>query len=242
VFDEAALDQLARSIERIGLVQPIVVRPLSDGRYRLIAGERRWRAAQQAGLAELPAIVRNDLDPEQAAVLGLIENLQRESLGVMDTAHALARLGDAHGLTHEAIASRIGKSRAYVSNFLRLRQLDPAVQAMLDDGRINIGHAKILAGVATGLQQRLAQRVASEKASVRRLERWLQKLGKATPTPPAGAHGLAELERQLSENLGNTVHIRYNADRRQGELRVAFHDLDEFDGLLERLGLAREDP
>ena len=237
-FDEAGLAELADSIRESGVIQPVVVTGDAEHGFRLLAGERRWRAAQRAGLSELPAIVRNDLDPEQARVLGLIENLQRESLGVMDTAHGLARLGENHGLTHDAIAVRIGKSRAYVSNFLRLRQLAEPVQALLDERTLSIGHGKILAGLDTTTQIRLARRAAAERVSVRRLEHWVREQGQArteadtNATPPE----LAALEQQLAEHVGNTVRIQYDANRRRGELRIAFHDLDEFEGLLNRLG------
>lgn len=242
-FDENGLDELADSIRESGVIQPVVVTGNPEQGFRLLAGERRWRAAQRAGLAELPAIVRNDLDPEQARVLGLIENLQRESLGVMDTAHGLARLGEIHGLTHDAIATRIGKSRAYVSNFLRLRQLAEPVQAMLDEHILSIGHGKILAGLDAAPQIRLARRAAAERVSVRRLEHWVREQGQprseaATNAAPAE---LAALEQQLAEHVGNTVRIQYDANRRRGELRIAFHDLDEFEGLLARLGFHHED-
>ncbi|RJS92891.1 ParB/RepB/Spo0J family partition protein [Salinisphaera sp. Q1T1-3] len=239
-FDEAGLDELAESITQSGVIQPIVVHGDAEHGYRLIAGERRWRAAQRAGLAEMPAIVRNDLSADEAAVLGLIENLQRESLGVMDTAHGLARLGDTHGLTHEAIAHRIGKSRVYVTNFLRLRQLAPTVQTLLDEGRLSLGHGKVLAGLPASTQAELARRAIARHASVRQLERWAREAGPENqgPPPPDADSGadLGAMERGLSEHLGNTVAIRYEPNRRRGELRIAFHDLDEFEGLLARLG------
>lgn len=236
-FDEAGLAELADSIRESGVIQPVVVSGDDTAGFRLLAGERRWRAAQRAGLTELPAIVRNDLDAEQARVLGLIENLQRESLGVMDTAHGLARLGEIHGLTHDAIAGRIGKSRAYVSNFLRLRQLAEPVQQLLDDARLSIGHGKILAGLTAARQIALARRAVAERASVRQLEQWVRddtrpKSDTAATAPPE----MAALEQRLAEHVGNRVSIRYEPSRRRGELRIAFHDLDEFEGLLARLG------
>ncbi|MGN8157580.1 ParB/RepB/Spo0J family partition protein [Salinisphaera sp. RV14] len=239
-FDEAGLAELAASIRESGVIQPIVVTGDAGHGYRLLAGERRWRAAQRAGLAELPAIVRNDLDPEQARVLGLIENLQRESLGVMDTAHGLARLGEIHGLTHDAIATRIGKSRAYVSNFLRLRQLAAPVQALLDENRLSIGHGKILAGLDVPAQIRLARRAVAERVSVRRLEHWVREQGQPRATTTGVPPELADLEQRLAEHVGNAVHIQYDPGRRRGELRIAFHDLDEFEGLLARLGFNPE--
>ncbi|HET7313330.1 ParB/RepB/Spo0J family partition protein [Salinisphaera sp.] len=241
-FDPAGLAELADSIRESGVIQPVVVAGDAKTGYRLLAGERRWRAAQRAGLTELPAIVRNDLDPEQARVLGLIENLQRESLGVMDTAHGLARLGDGHGLTHEAIATRIGKSRAYVSNFLRLRQLAAPVQELLDEGRLSIGHGKILAGLDAGDQIRLARRAAAERVNVRRLEQWVREntRGRRPSADRAPAPELADLEQRLAEHVGNTVRIQYDPARRRGELRIVFHDLDEFEGLLARLGYTHD--
>ncbi|KEZ76783.1 ParB/RepB/Spo0J family partition protein [Salinisphaera hydrothermalis] len=240
-FDDAGLAELADSIRESGVIQPVVVTGDPEQGFRLLAGERRWRAAQRAGLAELPAIIRNDLDPEQARVLGLIENLQRESLGVMDTAHGLARLGESHGLTHDAIAARIGKSRAYVSNFLRLRQLAEPVQAMLDEHILSIGHGKILAGLDAATQIRLARRAAAERVSVRRLELWVREQSQPRSEAAAAAPPeLAALEQQLAEHVGNSVRIHYNANRRRGELRIAFHDLDEFEGLLARLGFDPE--
>ena len=244
-FDAASLAELADSIATAGVVQPVVVSGDETQGYTLIAGERRWRAAQRAGLAELPAIVRNDLSPADAGVLGLIENLQRESLGVMDTANGLARLGGAHGLTHEAIAQRIGKSRVYVTNYLRLRQLAPSVQSLLDAHRLSLGHAKVLAGLAPLRQVELARRAAKAGASVRQLERWARSDAPETAGPPApdtdAGADLGAMERALAEHLGNAVSIRFMPDTRQGELRIAFHDLDEFDGLLAKLGYQRRD-
>lgn len=239
-FDAAAIAELAASIAVNGVIQPVVVQGDAEAGYRLLAGERRWRAAQKAGLASLPAILRNDLNEDDATVLGLIENLQRESLGLMDTAHGLARLYEAHGLTHEQMAQRIGKSRVYVTNYLRLRQLAPAVQQIVDEAGLSLGHAKILAGLAPPRQLALARRAAQSGLSVRALERSARDEAAAKPEPPPADHGMAELERGLSELVGNRVEIRYDADRRRGSLSIAFHDLDEFDGLLERLGYRAE--
>jgi ParB family chromosome partitioning protein len=238
VFENSSIDELAASIATSGVIQPVVVCGDTVSGYQLLAGERRWRAAQRAGLAELPAIVRNDLDTAQAAVLGLIENLQRESLGVMDTAHGLARLCEEHGLTHDAVARRIGKSRVYVTNYLRLRQLAPPVQRHLDAADLNLGHAKILAGLGETRQIALAREAVKKRMSVRQLEQAARRA--ETPSPPASEasanSAMAELETRLAEHVGNAVKIDYDADRRRGELRIAFHDLDEFDGLLARLG------
>jgi ParB family chromosome partitioning protein len=238
-FDEAGLSELAASIATSGVIQPVVVRGDATAGYQLLAGERRWRAAQRAGLDTLPAIVRNDLGAAEAAVLGLIENLQRESLGVMDTAHGLARLCEEHELTHDAVARRIGKSRVYVTNYLRLRQLAAPVQQQIEAGRLNLGHAKILAGLASARQIELARLAVGRSMSVRQLENAARREDIA-PAASERDNGMAELETRLAEHVGNAVKIDYDPDRRRGELRIAFHDLDEFDGLLARLGYAGE--
>lgn len=152
-FNDEALNELARSIRESGVIQPVVVRSLGD-RYELLAGERRWRAAQRAGLATLPALVRDDLSDEEAFVVGLIENLQRESLSPIDTALGLKRLAELHHLTHGALGQRIGKSRAYVTHFLRLLNLHAQVQDAVDAGLISMGHAKVLGGLPLGSSRR----------------------------------------------------------------------------------------
>ncbi|MES1938794.1 parB-like partition protein [Salinisphaera sp. T5B8] len=242
-FESERIDELATSIASAGVIQPVVVCGDHASGYQLLAGERRWRAAQRAGLTELPAIVRNDLDATQAAVLGLIENLQRESLGVMDTAHGLARLCDEHGLTHDAVARQIGKSRVYVTNYLRLRQLAAPVQRQIEAGELNLGHAKILAGLTEAQQIALARDAVKKHMSVRQLEQAARRAAtQAAPTRDATGpdNTMRELETRLAEHVGNAVAIDYDAERRRGELRIAFHDLDEFDGLLARLGFNTE--
>ncbi|MDN5939033.1 MAG: ParB/RepB/Spo0J family partition protein, partial [Salinisphaera sp.] len=237
-FAERALAELAHSIAESGVGQPVVVRSRAAGEFELLAGERRWRAAQLAGVHELPAVVRDDLSDAEAAILGLIENLQRESLAPMETARGLESLCREHGLTHDAAAGRIGKSRAYVTNYLRLLRLAAVVQEAIDAGDLTLGHAKILAGMPAEEQPRLARMAVQRRLSVRALEgawRRAQAREKQQVAGDAGAsREMAELERALSEHLGNSVRIHYDPDRRNGELRVAFHDLDEFDGLLER--------
>lgn len=239
-FDSRALDELAASIAEAGVLQPVIVRGDTRAGYRLLAGERRWRAAQIAGIHSLPAVVRNDLSDAHAAVLGLIENLQRESLGVMETAHGLARLCADHGLTHDGVARRIGKSRVYVTNYLRLCNLSETVQTRVDSGALSLGHAKILAGLSSARQQEFARKAANGGMSVRRLEQAIRRADNSDPPAPGKPGEMADLEARLSEHVGNAVRIDYQPDRRVGELRIAFHDLDEFDGLLERLGFNTE--
>lgn len=238
-FAADALRELAESIRESGIIQPLVVRSLGTGprrEYELLAGERRWRAAQLAGLHEVPALIRDDLDEAEARVLGLIENLQRESLSPMETAEGLRKLGDAHALTHESIGLRIGKSRTYVTNFLRLLALCPTVQAMLDDGSLSLGHAKVLAGLPVDRQQRWADLCISERLSVRAMERRL-----AAGTTPAVTGASArpddwqKLAAKLSDHLGYPARFKPGS-KGAGELRVSFHDLDELDGLLARIG------
>ncbi|NNC24203.1 ParB/RepB/Spo0J family partition protein [Salinisphaera sp. USBA-960] len=237
-FDEPALDELADSIARIGLLQPIVVRSTNRQTYRLIAGERRWRAAQRAGLTGLPAIVRDDLDDAEASSFGLVENLQRESLSVMETARGLARLADDFGLTHDLIARRIGKSREFVTNFLRLTQLVSDVQHWVDAGQLSLGHAKILAGLTRARQIELGRCAIGHAWSVRRLETAARESNAPNDNQHADTteHELAKLARGLSAELGNDANISYQAETGRGELRIRFNSLEEFDGLLARLG------
>lgn len=242
-FQQAALADLAQSVAESGVVQPVVVRTLADGGYELLAGERRWRAAQMAGVHELPAVVRDDLSDAEAAILGLIENLQRESLGPMETARGLESLCREHGLTHDAAADRIGKSRAYVTNHLRLLRLAPEVQTAIDGGELSLGHAKILAGIPEMEQLGFARHAIRRRLSVRALENaWRRDRARETQQvagDSAASREMAELERGLSEHLGNAVVIHYDPDHRRGEIRVSFHDLDEFEGLLAKWGFER---
>lgn len=239
-FSQTALAELARSVAESGVVQPVVVRTAGEQGYELLAGERRWRAAQLAGLHELPVIVRDDLSDAEAAILGLIENLQRESLGPMETARGLESLCREHGLTHDQASERIGKSRTYVTNYLRLLKLAAQVQAWLDEGELTLGHAKILAGIPEKEQARFARHAIRRRQSVRALETAWRRAQASDEQQVVGdapaSREMAELERALSEHLGNRVQIHYNPECRNGEVRVTFHDLDEFEGLLARWG------
>jgi ParB family transcriptional regulator, chromosome partitioning protein len=238
-FAPEALRELAESIRESGVVQPVVLRNLGGGArpmYELLAGERRWRAAQQAGLHEIPALIRNDLSDSEAQVLGLIENLQRESLSPMETAEGLRRLGNSQALTHEAIGGRIGKSRVYVTNFLRLLALAPGVQRLIDDEQLSTGHGKVLAGLPLDRQLPWAETVQRERLSVRALERRLA----ANPAPAAAAPSgrpddWQKLASKLSDHLGYPSEFKPGTGG-GGELRVRFHSLDELDGLLARIG------
>lgn len=234
-FDADALTDLAESIRESGVVQPIVLRTQVWG-YELLAGERRWRAAQQAGLHEIPAIIRDDLSDTEAFVVGLIENLQRESLSPMETASGLKRLSEVFQLTHVQVGDRIGKSREYVSNYLRLVNLAPPVQALVNEGHILLGHAKVLAGLPLEDQMHWADQIIRHKLTVRALERRISDArDKKIVFRPGKPSDWQKLERDLSDLLGCQTGVE--ADKKgRGELRIKFHSLDELDGVLAKLG------
>ena len=237
-FDDVALDELAASIKTQGLLQPLVVRAVARGRYELIAGERRWRAAQRAGLTELPALVREV--PEQTVLaLALIENIQREDLSPLEEAQALQRLIEEFGLTHQQTADAVGRSRAAVTNLLRLLELPAPVRALLDARKLEMGHARALAALPDKLAVRLAEQAAAEGWSVRDLEA----AARAAQTPAAAPRpavrkardaDLAALERELSERLATRVQLKAGRGGR-GTLLLHYHSLDALDGLLARL-------
>lgn len=243
-MDPQALDALAASIEASGLMQPIVVRPTGDvGSYELIAGERRWRAMTRLGRPEIPAIVREAGDHE-AAELALIENLQREDLNPMDRATALRRLSDEFGLTHQQLAERVGLDRATVSNVLRLNELDAHVAGLVRAGTLSLGHAKCLLGVGDlSARRALADASTAGDWSVRQLEAKVRE-GAVVPRGtragglPKGATSahLTDLQRQLEQHLGTRVQVRVGRKKGAGELRIQFFSLDEFDGLMARIG------
>jgi ParB family chromosome partitioning protein len=238
-FDPAALKELSESIRESGVVQPIVLRTTVWG-YELLAGERRWRAAQQAGLHEIPAVIRDDLSDREAFVVGLIENLQRESLSPMETAAGLKRLGEVFALTHEQVGERIGKSREYVSNHLRLLNLAHPVQGMVNEGLVSLSHAKVLAGLPPEEQGAWAVQVATQNISVRALERRVAaarrtKAGESLVFMPGKPSDWKMLERELGEYMGYPVKVEAGKEGK-GELRVKFHSLDELDGILARIG------
>lgn len=234
-FDPGPLEELAESIRACGVLQPVVVRTVAAGYFELLAGERRWRAAQLVGLHELPAVIRDELDEEEARVLGLIENLQRESLSPMETAEGLQRLRDEGNLTHDELGQRIGKSRTYVTNFLRLLSLEPELKELVDSGILSIGHAKVLVGQIRNRQIVLAKQVERERLSVRALER---RAGNAKSLHQSRSKrkpaDWVRLERTLADQLGCPVEMKASADG-SGYLCLRFSNLDELDGLLAHL-------
>ena len=235
-----SLEELAGSIKAQGVVQPIVVRPLpvagaGGARYEIIAGERRWRAAQLAGLADIPAIVRHI--PDDAAIaVALIENIQRENLNPLEEARALQRLISEFRLTHAQAAAAVGRSRAGVSNLLRLLELSAEVCELIERRRIEMGHARaLLALPERAAQQRAAAEVVAKGLSVRQTEvlvrRMLNPPGEARSAPPAADPDVRHLEQQLTEKLGARVAIR-QATGGQGALVISYNSLDELDGIL----------
>lgn len=235
-FPPEGIEELAQSIRAEGVIEPLIVRPRAAGGFEIVAGERRWRAAQQAGLASVPAVVR-DLDERQAIAVALIENMQREDLNPLEEAQALHNLQEEQALTHEQLAQAVGKSRAAVTNLLRLLNLAPPVRTMLAERMLEMGHARALLALPTEDQEQAARRVVARRLSVRQTEA-LVKQALAGPPPPAGATDpdTRRLERDLSERLGAPTAIA--AGRRGGgRIVIRYGSLDELDGLLARLGV-----
>lgn len=238
-MDPASLEELAASIRAQGLMQPILVRPLpgdlGEERYEIIAGERRWRAAQLAGLTEVPTLIR-DIPDEAAMAMALIENIQRENLNPLEEAQGLQRLVDEFGMTHQQAADAVGRSRPAASNLLRLLQLAPPVQELLMRGAIEMGHARALLPLAGAQQVQLAQRAAARGLSVREVERAAQRALKppASPAEQRPDRDLLRLQEELSDLFGARVEIRANR-KGAGKVLVDFGDLDQLEGILDRL-------
>jgi ParB family chromosome partitioning protein len=239
-MDEASLAELAESIRARGVIQPVVVRAVGEGQYEILAGERRWRAARLAGLDRLPAIVR-DVPDEAALGIGLIENIQREDLNPIEEAAGLKRLIDEFHLTHEEAARAVGRSRTGVTNLLRLLELAPAVQALLQEGRIDMGHARALLALSKPRQVEAANQIAEQGLSVREAERLAQEASAGPRSPGATSRNATSLDadarrlqEELSEHLGANVHLRPRAAGR-GSVVIDYASLDELEGLVERL-------
>lgn len=235
-FDPEALRELAESILAQGVIQPILVRALDNDGYEIIAGERRWRACRQAGLADIPALVR-DVDEQAALAIGLIENIQRADLNPLEEAGALERLLKEFNLTHQQIADALGKSRSMVTNLLRLLDLNPDVRAYVEAARLEMGHARALLGLRGAAQSSAAAQVVRTGLSVReteRLVRRLQQAGDATPSQarkPEPDPNIRRLQTDLTDKLGARVQIQ-QGQRGAGKLVIAYNSLDELDGIL----------
>lgn len=237
-FDQQSLQELADSIRSQGIVQPIVVRPEGD-HFELVAGERRWRAAQIAGLQKIPAVVR-DLDSKSAAAIALIENIQREDLNPLEEAHGLMRLIDDFDLTHQQVADSVGRSRASVSNLLRLLELADPVKGLVNRGLLDMGHARALLGLIRHDQIEVANIVVKRGLSVRETEALVKQVlgggsGKKAVIEKSDPD-IRRLETQISEKLGAAVKIK-SSKQGSGQLIISFHNSDELEGILEHLGL-----
>ncbi|MFA6218803.1 MAG: ParB/RepB/Spo0J family partition protein [Erythrobacter sp.] len=236
-FNEESLDELASSIAARGVIQPIIVRPLGGGRYQLVAGERRWRAAQRARLHEIPALVR-ELEQREVMALALIENLQREDLNPLEEARAYQKLADDEGMTQAEIAKLVDKSRSHVANFQRLLALPDDVLAFLAEGSLSMGHARALIGREDA--SALARRAVSEKLSVREIEKLSRAPArrKAAPSPANGSTGNADItavQGHLEEFLGMQVRIRTDASPNTGTVTIRYRTLDQLDLICQRL-------
>ena len=237
-FDAEPLEELAASIRAQGLIQPVVVRAIARDRYELIAGERRWRAAQLAGLEEIPALVKTVAD-QAVVAMALIENIQREDLSPLEEAQALARLIEEFGLTHQQVADAVGRSRAGVSNLLRLLELPVAVKRLLDERRLEMGHARALASLPAARATALAEQGAEQGWTVRELEDAVRRATGGAPAKPARPAPKADpnidaLERELAAKLATRVKLAHGRNGR-GKLVIHYHSADELEGILERI-------
>lgn len=232
-----ALEELADSIRAQGVMQPIVVRLVGPEKYEIIAGERRWRATQLAGLDKIPAVIR-DVPDEAAIAMALIENIQREDLNPIEEAMALKRLQDEFELTHGEVAQAVGKSRTTVTNLLRLIALTDEVTTMLEHGDLEMGHARALLSLEAEDQRIAARQVVGKGLSVRQTEMLVRNLqeqkNKKTVKPPAPSADIRRLEEQLSDTLGAGVNIQHTA-KGKGRLVINYNNLDELDGILEHI-------
>ena len=239
-FNEEALAELADSIREHGIIQPLTVRRLASGYYQIIAGERRWRAARIAGLAEVPCIVI-EADDRKAAELAMIENLQREDLNPMEEAAGFQSLIENYHMTQEEAAARVGKSRSAVTNALRLLNLTPAVRAMVEDGRLSAGHARALIPLSPALQEKTAETVVNTGLSVRQTEALVKRLQtekkEKPPRDPNAVDYTLEAQKELSAKLGRGVKIV--TGRKKGRVELEYYGLDDLNDLLDALALVR---
>lgn len=237
IIDDEPLQELAASIRAQGVMQPIVLRSVGENRYEIIAGERRWRATQIAGLAKIPAVIK-EVNDEAAVAMSLIENIQREDLNPMEEALALQRLIEEFDLTHQQVADAVGKSRTAVTNFLRLINLSPEVAQMLAHGDIEMGHARALLSLTFEQQSSVAREIAAQHLNVRQAEALVRKLlsGKAGTKPaPKVDPDTRSLENKLSTRLGQKVNLQHSP-KGKGKLVISYNSLDELDGILHHFG------
>jgi ParB family chromosome partitioning protein len=235
-MDKTALEELAASIKAQGVVQPIVVRPTSNGNYEIVAGERRWRASQLAGLDTIPAVVRKIPD-EAAIAIALIENIQRENLNPVEEANALQRLIDEFQMTHQRVAEAVGRSRAAVTNLLRLLTLQTDVRDLLESGKMDMGHARALLALEGAQQSKTARQVVDRGLSVRETENLVRRLLEKPSGRKSKSHtdpDVRALQQKLSDKLGAKVRISHSK-KGKGKLVIEFDNLDVLDGILNRI-------
>ncbi len=235
-MNKGSLKELADSIAAQGVVQPIVVRQMNNGKYEIVAGERRWRAAQLAGLETIPSIVRSIPD-EAAMAIALIENIQREDLNPLEEAMAMQRLMQEFEMTHQQVAERVGRSRAAVSNYLRLLTLGEDVRKLLETGKLDMGHARALLSLSSAEQLRLGRKVAEDGLTVRQTESLVRKmLDRPAPKKKRRSSNtdIRNLEQKLSDKLGAKVRIQ-SGKRGKGKLIIEYNSNDELDGILKRI-------
>ena len=236
IVDESALEELAHSVRSRGIVQPIVVRPTGNGGFEIVAGERRWRAAQMAGLHEVPVVVRECSDSEAAAV-ALIENIQREDLNPMEEAEGYRTLAGEFGLTHQELADTVGRSRSSVSNTLRLLELNRDVRALVEQGELDMGHARALLALSGAEQSETAAEVVRRGLSARETEKLVRAKAKgetAATGPKSRDPDVVRLETELAERLGAKVRIDHKAKGR-GSVTIHYSSLEALDGILQRI-------
>ncbi len=236
-FGEEAIEELAESIKSQGVMQPIVLRPLGQDRYEIIAGERRWRASQRAGLEKIPAVIRQ-VDDESALAMSLIENIQREDLNPLEEATALQRLIDDFQFTHQEVADSVGKSRSAVTNMLRLTQLTEPVAEMLVRGDLEMGHARALLTLERDLQAEVARTIVAKGLNVRQTESLVRNMGKPSVRKDRNSPVDADtrrLEQNLGQQIGQPVQIKHSK-KGNGKLVITYSSLDELDGILGRMG------
>jgi ParB family chromosome partitioning protein len=234
-MDDASLQELAASIRKQGLMQPILVRPLDGGRYEIIAGERRWRAAKIAGLEQVPVLVR-EVPDSAALAMALVENIQREDLNPLEEANGVQRLIDEFKLTHQEAADAIGRSRTATTNLLRLRNLQKPVQTMVFDGKLEMGHARALLALEGRRQESVARRVAARGLSVRQTEELVNAILHPSAKGRRKVHidrDIARLEEELSEEIGTTIQIK-PGKKGAGKVVVSYSNPDHLDDLLSR--------
>jgi ParB family chromosome partitioning protein len=235
-FDSDSLQELADSIAAQGVLQPIVVRPVAEGQYEIIAGERRWRASQLAGLAEIPVVVK-EVDEQTAMAIGLIENIQRDDLNPLEEASAMHRLLNEFELTHQEVARAVGKSRTSVTNLLRLLDLNSDIKEYVETGQLEMGHARALLGLKGNTQTEAGRQVVSRGLSVRETEKLVRRLhSKSEEEGPKRTRkeldpDVRRLQDDLAERLGTRVNIQ-QGDKGKGKLVIAYNSLDELDGIL----------